>query len=69
MNSHIVYSKEKYIKYNEDLSDNKVLYVWTTPEGKCRRCYTQKCVGRMSVRKNTSQQYAMGVCRECFDKE
>ena len=69
MNSYIVYSEEEYFQLNDDFSDKKVLYVWLIPGKQCQKCHRQECVGRMNVRKNTSHQYAMGVCRECFDKE
>ena len=78
MDVHIVNTKEEYLKatHNDNFCDKKVLFVWPdtneysqSKNGMCKRCFKQPCVGRMSVRKDITTQYGMGVCRECFNKE
>lgn len=54
----------------KDFKDRKALLLWNDEQivanGLCRVCNACPCDGRMTVRKDVSFQYGMGVCMECF---
>lgn len=69
MQSLVTKSVEEYKRFcYKDYNDRKVLLLQDIKDN-CQRCGTKPCDGRMSVRRNISTQYSMGVCQDCFHKE